>query len=87
MKHHNMYCYTPSFFLLYKSNTINTKHFGCLQQNPYSLQNCSIDQSTVHRSIARYQTVDRWPYIFIGSISHVILIDITVQRRRPDSRT
>ena len=42
--------------------------------------NCSIDRSTVHRSIARYRTVDRWPYIqwFNRSCD----IDTTVSRRR-----
>ena len=29
---------------------------------PNSCKICFIDRSTFHRSIARYRTVDRWPY-------------------------
>ena len=49
------------------------------------MQNCSIDRSTVQRSIARYRTVDRWPYFHWSNKSHDI--EVTMSRRRPDSRT
>ena len=42
------------------------------KKKSYSLQNCSIDWSTVHQSIARYQLLTN-DLIFIGSISHMIL--------------
>ena len=79
--HHN-------FFLLYKSkfsNTINTQHFDCLQQNPYQLQNYSIDRSTIRQSIARNRTVDRWPYFHQFNISRDS--NVTMSKHHPDSRT
>ena len=57
--------------------------FWLLTKNPYSLQNCSVDRSTVRRSIARYRTVHRWPYFHWFNKSHDI--NVTMSRRRPDS--
>ena len=47
----------PSFFLLYKINTINTLHFDSWPQNHHSLHHLSIDLWTVHWSIVGYRTV------------------------------
>ena len=48
---------------------------------------CKTDlhRSTVHRSIARYRTVDQCPYFHLFSKS--LDIDVTMSKRRPDSRT
>ena len=44
---------------------------------------CKTVRSTVYRSIARYRTVDRWPYFHWFSKSRDI--DVTMLKRRSDS--
>ena len=52
-------CYTQSLKQYMYSKYIT---FWLLTTKSLLVENCSIDRSTVHRSIASFQTVDRWPY-------------------------
>ena len=72
-------------FFSYKNQYNKYTTFWLLSTKSLLVANCSIDRSKVHRSIARYRTVDRWPYFHWFNKSHDI--DVTMSKRRPDSRT
>ena len=69
----NIYCYTPSLYLLYKINTINTQHFHCKQKKiPIRCKTVLLTGQQFIDLLPAIKLLTDGP-IFIGSISNGIL--------------